>query len=83
MFFMNMQSTYALTAVDFIVAVVAVNHAVTAPLGPDALSVIATAVLVILARELRTRFARTHQATADTRAANRQKETLRKISVYT
>ena len=37
MFFMNMQSTYALTAVDFIVAVVAVNHAVTAPLGPDAL----------------------------------------------
>ena len=37
MFFINIQSTHALTAVDFIVAVVAVNHAVTAPLGPDAL----------------------------------------------
>ena len=79
MFFMNMQSTYALTAVDFIETVVAVDHAVTAPLGPDALSVIAAAVLVVFARELRTRFARTHQATADTRAANSQQETLRAI----
>ena len=74
MFFMNMQSTYALTAVDFIVAVVAVNHAVTAPLGPDALCVVTAAVLVVFARELRTRFARTIQATADTRAAKTDKK---------